>query len=119
MLVIVLYDSGRYPDTAMSVVIGVPLPCTAVAVNTAQLRIDRFDGAKLLDPVDAAAMARVDVALRAVQDLPLAQPRPCSRSGRGSRMSARRRTAGGRPFPRGGPQLSEWSGAVMGWRRSR
>ena len=57
----------------MSVVIGVPLPCTAVVVNIAELRIDRFDGAKLLDPVDAAAMARVNVALRAVQDLPLAQ----------------------------------------------
>ncbi|MFG6294124.1 hypothetical protein [Streptomyces rochei] len=53
----------------MSVVIGDPLPCTAVAVNIAQLRLDRFDGAKLLGPVEAAAMARVDAALRAVQDL--------------------------------------------------
>ncbi|MBQ0887864.1 hypothetical protein KBZ94_23550 [Streptomyces sp. RM72] len=69
VLVIVLHDSGRYPDTAMSVVIGDPLPCTAVAVNITQLRVDRFDGAKLLGPVDAAAMARVDAALRAVQDL--------------------------------------------------
>ncbi|MFH9439074.1 hypothetical protein [Streptomyces rochei] len=69
VLAIVLHDSGRYPDTAMSVVIGDPLPCTAVAVNIATLRLDRFDGAKLLGPVDAAAMARVDAALRAVQDL--------------------------------------------------
>ncbi|WP_233648167.1 hypothetical protein [Streptomyces sp. BSE6.1] len=28
VLAIVLHDSGRYPDTAMSVVIGDPLPCT-------------------------------------------------------------------------------------------
>ncbi|MFJ3043474.1 hypothetical protein [Streptomyces tendae] len=69
VLVIVLQDSGRYPGTAMSVVIGDPLPCTAVAVNTVQLRVDRFDGAKLLGPVDAAVMIRVDAALRAVQDL--------------------------------------------------
>ncbi|MEU8810713.1 hypothetical protein ACN6LC_004648 [Streptomyces violaceoruber] len=69
VLVIVLHDSGRYPDTAMSVVIGDPLPCTAVAVNIVQLRVDRFDGAKLLGPVDAAAMARVGAALRAVLDL--------------------------------------------------
>ncbi|MBZ6212069.1 hypothetical protein KVH31_36880 [Streptomyces olivaceus] len=69
VLALVLHDSGRYPDTAMSVVIGDPLPCTAVAVNIVQLRVDRFDDAKLLGPVDAAAMARVDAALRAVQDL--------------------------------------------------
>ncbi|MBD9730362.1 hypothetical protein IGX29_00735 [Streptomyces sp. H28] len=69
VLAIVLHDSGRYPDTAMSVVIGDPLPCTAVAVNIVQLRTERFDGAKLIGPVDAAAMARVDAALRAVQDL--------------------------------------------------
>lgn len=69
VLVIVLHDSGRYPDTAMSVVIGGPIPCTAVAVNIVQLRVNRFEGAKLLGPVDAAAMARVDQALRAVQDL--------------------------------------------------
>ncbi|WP_055470026.1 hypothetical protein [Streptomyces ardesiacus] len=69
VLAIVLHDSGRYPDTAMSVVIGDPLPCTAVAVNIVQLRLDRFDGAKLLGPVDATAMTRVDAALRAVQDL--------------------------------------------------
>jgi mRNA interferase MazF len=65
----VLHDSGRYPDTAVSVVIGDPLPCTAVAVNIVQLRTERFDGAKLLGPVDAGAMTRVDAALRAVQDL--------------------------------------------------
>ncbi|MFE2462978.1 hypothetical protein [Streptomyces sp. NPDC059402] len=64
-----LHDSGRYPDTAGSVVIGDPLPCTAVAVNIVQLRLDRFDGAKLLGPVEAAAMARVDAARRAVLDL--------------------------------------------------
>ncbi|GED90045.1 hypothetical protein ACWDAO_23720 [Streptomyces sp. NPDC001212] len=69
LLVIVLHENGRYPDTAMSVVIGDPIPCTAVAVNITQLRVNRFDGAKLLGPVDAAAMARVDQALRAVQDL--------------------------------------------------
>ncbi|MEU9977635.1 hypothetical protein [Streptomyces sp. NPDC051014] len=69
VLVIVLHESGRFPDTAMSVVIGDPLLCTAVAVNIVQLRVNRFEGAKLLGPVDAAAMARVDQALRAVQDL--------------------------------------------------
>ncbi|MFF8881341.1 hypothetical protein [Streptomyces flaveolus] len=62
VLAIVLHDSGRYPDTAMSVVIGDPLPCTAVAANVVQLRTDRFDGAKFLGPVDAAVMARVDAA---------------------------------------------------------
>ena len=69
VLVIVLHESGRFPDTAMSVVIGDPFPCTAVAVNIVQLRVNRFEGAQLLGPVDAAAMARVDQALRAVQDL--------------------------------------------------
>ncbi|MCA1222242.1 hypothetical protein [Streptomyces sp. 8L] len=69
LLVIVLHDSGKYPDTAMSVVIGDPIPCTAVAVNIVQLRAARFDGAKLLGPVDPATMGRVDEALRAVQDL--------------------------------------------------
>ncbi|MER6031128.1 hypothetical protein [Streptomyces sp. NPDC001851] len=69
VLVIVLHESGRYPDTAMSVVIGDPIPCTAVAVNITQLRVNRFEGAKLLGPVDPATMARVDQALRAVQDL--------------------------------------------------
>ncbi|MET9567315.1 hypothetical protein [Streptomyces tauricus] len=69
LLAIVLHDSGRYPDTAMSVVIGDPIPCTAVAVNITQLQVTRFDGAKLLGPVDTPAMARVDQALRAVLDL--------------------------------------------------
>ncbi|MFE3856072.1 hypothetical protein ACFXPN_33695 [Streptomyces griseorubiginosus] len=53
----------------MSVVIGDPIPCTAVAVNLQQLRMARFDGAKLLGEVDPAAMARVDQALRAALDL--------------------------------------------------
>ncbi|WP_438297630.1 hypothetical protein [Streptomyces sp. HUAS TT7] len=69
VVVIVLHPSGRYPDTAMSVVIGDPIPCTAVAVNLQQLRATRFDGAKLLGEVDPAAMTRVDQALRAVLDL--------------------------------------------------
>ena len=65
----VLHSSGRYPDTAMSVVIGDPLACTAVAANLQQLRVGRFDGAKCLGAVDAEAMGRVDQALRAVLDL--------------------------------------------------
>ncbi|MFJ8948317.1 hypothetical protein ACIRG4_34685 [Streptomyces sp. NPDC102395] len=69
VLAIVLHPSGRYPDTAMSVMIGDPLACTAVAVNLQQLRTARFDGAKLLGEVDPTAMARVDQALRAVLDL--------------------------------------------------
>jgi mRNA interferase MazF len=67
--VIVLHDSGRYPDTAMLVVIGDPIPCAAVAVDIIQLPATRFEGAKLLGPVAPATMARVDEALRAVQDL--------------------------------------------------
>jgi mRNA interferase MazF len=31
VLAIVLHTAGRYPDTAMSVVIRDPIPCTAVA----------------------------------------------------------------------------------------
>ncbi|WP_326659040.1 hypothetical protein [Streptomyces canus] len=69
VVAIVLHPSGRYPDTAMSVVIGDPIPCTAVAVNLQQLRVTRLDGAKLLGEVDPAAMARVDQALRAALDL--------------------------------------------------
>ncbi|MEV6654039.1 hypothetical protein [Streptomyces sp. NPDC051219] len=69
VLAIVLHPSGRFPDTAMSVVLDDPLPCTAVAVNVQQLRTARFDGAKLLGAVDAAAMERVGQALRAVLDL--------------------------------------------------
>jgi mRNA interferase MazF len=69
VVVIVLHRPGRFPDTAMSVGIGDPLPSTAVAVNLQQLRTTRFDGAKLLGEVDPAAMARVDQALRAVLDL--------------------------------------------------
>ncbi|MER5720057.1 hypothetical protein [Streptomyces sp. NPDC002132] len=69
VLAIVLHPSGRYPDTAMSVMIGDPLACTAVAVNLQQLRTARFDGAKLHGEVDPTTMARVDQALRAVLDL--------------------------------------------------
>ncbi|MFG2472613.1 hypothetical protein ACGFXB_45440 [Streptomyces canus] len=71
VVAIVLHPSGRYPDTAMAVVIGDPIPCTAVAVNLQQLRVTRFDGAKLLGEVDPAAMARIDQALRAALDLDL------------------------------------------------
>lgn len=69
VLAIVLHPAGRFPDTAMSVVIEDPLPCTAVAVNIQQLRTTRFDEAKLLGSVDPAAMERVSQALRAVLDL--------------------------------------------------
>lgn len=69
VLVIVLHPSGRYPDTAMSVVIGDPLPCTAVAVNLQQLRVARFEGAKLRGSVEPSVMDRVGQALRAVLDL--------------------------------------------------
>jgi mRNA interferase MazF len=69
VLAIVLHPSGRYPDTAMSVVIGDPFPCTAVAANIQQLRVARFDGGKCLGTVDPEAMGRVDQALRAVLDL--------------------------------------------------
>ncbi|MET7519416.1 hypothetical protein ABZS88_39570 [Streptomyces sp. NPDC005480] len=34
VLGLVLHPAGRYPDTAMSVVIGTPIPCTEVAVNS-------------------------------------------------------------------------------------
>ncbi|MFH8797593.1 hypothetical protein [Streptomyces sp. NPDC017941] len=69
VVALVLHPAGRYPDTAMSVVIGDPLPCTAVAVNLVQLRAARFDGAKLHGDVDPEVMVRVDQALRAVLDL--------------------------------------------------
>ncbi|MFJ2774288.1 hypothetical protein [Streptomyces sp. NPDC087300] len=69
VLVIVLHPSGRYPDTAMSVVIGDPLPCTAVAANLQQLRVSRFEDAKLRGSVDPSVMDRVGQALRAVLDL--------------------------------------------------
>ncbi|MFD0547681.1 hypothetical protein ACFQ1B_37475 [Streptomyces mexicanus] len=38
VLAIVLHSAGRYPDTAMSVVLGDPVPATAVAINLQQLR---------------------------------------------------------------------------------
>lgn len=69
VLAIVLHPSGRYPDTAMSVVVGDPIPCTAVAVNLQQLRVDRFAGGECRGEVAPETMARVDQALRAVLDL--------------------------------------------------
>ncbi|MFF0451573.1 hypothetical protein ACFYT4_35365 [Streptomyces sp. NPDC004609] len=69
VLSIVLHDAGRYPDTAMSVGILEPVPCTAVAVNLVQLRLARFEGAERRGPVRADVLARVDTALRAVLDL--------------------------------------------------
>lgn len=69
VLAIVLHPAGRFPDTAMSVMIEDPLPCTAVAVNIQQLRTTRFDEAKLLGSVDPTVMERVSQALRAVLDL--------------------------------------------------
>ncbi|MET9419045.1 hypothetical protein ABZY03_33695 [Streptomyces klenkii] len=69
VLAIVLHPSGRYPDTAMSVVIGDPMPCTAVAVNMQQLRVARFESAACEGAVPPETMARVDQALRAVLDL--------------------------------------------------
>ncbi|MGC0420145.1 hypothetical protein [Embleya sp. AB8] len=69
LLAIVLHPAGRYPDTAMSVVLDEPLACTAVAVNIQHLRTTRFDDAKLVGAVDPTVMARVDQALRAVLDL--------------------------------------------------
>jgi mRNA interferase MazF len=69
VLTIVLHPAGRYPDTAMSVVIADPIPCTAVAVNLQQLRAVRFAEATHRGTVDPATMARVDQALRAVLDL--------------------------------------------------
>lgn len=69
VLAIVLHPSGRFPDTATSVVIGDPLPCTAVAVNLQQLRTARFEGAQHIGTVVPETMARVDQTLRAVLDL--------------------------------------------------
>ncbi|MGW6026957.1 hypothetical protein [Streptomyces sp. NPDC055099] len=69
VLAIVLHPSGRYPDTAMSVVIDDPMPCTAVAVNMHQLRTTRFKGATCVGTVPTETMAHVDQALRSVLDL--------------------------------------------------
>ncbi|MBT2430497.1 hypothetical protein J7F02_34225 [Streptomyces sp. ISL-112] len=69
LLAIVLHPPGRFPDTAMSVVIEEPVPCTAVAVNVQQVKVTRFDGAKRLGAVEPAVMGRVGQALRAVLDL--------------------------------------------------
>jgi mRNA interferase MazF len=70
VLAIVLHPAGRYPDTAMSVVISSPIACTAVAVNVQQLAVaTRFKGATCRGDVEPAVMIRVDQALRAVLDL--------------------------------------------------
>ncbi|MFG2345621.1 hypothetical protein [Streptomyces phaeochromogenes] len=69
VLAIALHPAGRFPDTAMSVTIEEPLPCTAVAVKVQQLRTTRFEGAKLHGSVDPATLNRVSQALRAVLDL--------------------------------------------------
>lgn len=69
VLAIVLHPADRYPDTAMSVAIDHPIPATAVAVNLQQLRAVRFAEATRRGTVEAATMARVDQALRAVLDL--------------------------------------------------
>ncbi|MFI0242960.1 hypothetical protein [Streptomyces sp. NPDC016845] len=69
VLALVLHPPGRYPDTAMSVVIDTPLACTAVAVNLQQLRTARFAEASPRGTVPPEAMNRVDQALRAVLDL--------------------------------------------------
>ncbi|MFB8000244.1 hypothetical protein ACFC4G_46710 [Streptomyces sp. NPDC056002] len=69
VLTLVLHPAGRYPDTAMSVVIDTPIPCTAIAVNLQQLRTVRFAEATHRGTVDPATMARVDQSLRAVLDL--------------------------------------------------
>ncbi|MGJ5899394.1 hypothetical protein ACSCBZ_46765 [Streptomyces niveiscabiei] len=71
LLVLVLHPPDRYPDTAMSVTISEPVPCTAVAINLMQMRVGRFDGAELLGEVGTETMARVGQALRAVLDLDL------------------------------------------------
>ncbi|UDM05472.1 type II toxin-antitoxin system PemK/MazF family toxin [Streptomyces longhuiensis] len=69
VLALVLHPAGRYPDTAMSVVIRDPIPSTAVAVNLQQLRTVRFAEATYRGALDPATMARVDQALQAVLDL--------------------------------------------------
>ncbi|MFE6887972.1 hypothetical protein [Streptomyces sp. NPDC057694] len=70
VLAIVLHPPGRYPDTAMSVEITGPVPCTAVAVNIQQLATaTRFADATLRGAVAPEVMNRVDAALRAVLDL--------------------------------------------------
>ncbi|MET7666334.1 hypothetical protein ABZT51_49110 [Streptomyces sp. NPDC005373] len=69
VLGLVLHPAGRYPDTAMSVVIEDPVPSTAVAVNLQQLGSTRFTEATLRGAVAPAVMTRVDAALRAVLDL--------------------------------------------------
>ncbi|MFE6904581.1 hypothetical protein ACFVFJ_48860 [Streptomyces sp. NPDC057717] len=69
VLTLVLHPAGRYPDTAMSVTITDPIPCTAIATNLQQLHAVAFAEATRRGTVEAATMARVDQALRAVLDL--------------------------------------------------
>ncbi|MFD7340213.1 hypothetical protein ACFV98_30090 [Streptomyces violascens] len=69
VLAIVLHPAGRYPDTAMSVVVSDSIDCTAVAVDLQQLRSTHFTEASLHGNVAPAVMARVGQALRAVLDL--------------------------------------------------
>ncbi|MFE2992628.1 hypothetical protein [Streptomyces sp. NPDC059262] len=60
VLGLVLHPAGRYPDTAMSVVIDNPVPATALAVNLQPLRAVCFADATRRGAVDPATMARVD-----------------------------------------------------------
>ncbi|MFE6157024.1 hypothetical protein [Streptomyces sp. NPDC057889] len=69
VLALVLHPAGRYPDTAISVVITDPIPATAIAANLQQLHVARFDDATYRGTVEATTMARVDHALQAVLDL--------------------------------------------------
>ncbi|MEV0324733.1 hypothetical protein ACIBKX_40665 [Streptomyces sp. NPDC050658] len=69
VLAIVLHPPGRYPDTAMSVELSAPVQGTAVAVNIQQLRTTRFEEATRRGDVGPDVMARINAALRAVQDL--------------------------------------------------
>ncbi|UDM05412.1 hypothetical protein [Streptomyces longhuiensis] len=69
VLTLVLHPADRYPDTAISVVIDDPIPCTAIATNLQQLRAARFAEATYRGTVHPATMARVDHALLAVLDI--------------------------------------------------
>jgi mRNA interferase MazF len=69
VLAVMPHPASRFPDTAMSVTIEEPLPCTAVAVDIQQLRTTRFEEAKPHGSVTPATMERVDQSLRAVLDL--------------------------------------------------
>ncbi|MFE4778240.1 hypothetical protein [Streptomyces sp. NPDC056713] len=69
VLTLVLHPADGYLDTAISVVLRDPIPCTAIAVNLQQLTARRFDDATYRGTVDPATMARVDHALQAVLDI--------------------------------------------------